>query len=70
MQRTVVAEGAASERVYSVVFRTNAKGGRFEVLSIVGERKTPDEIIRDLRAAVAEMELRGGRVNIDQRDSF
>jgi hypothetical protein len=41
----------SAERVYSVVFRTNASGARFEVMNIIGERKLPEEIARDLLAA-------------------
>ena len=51
MQQAVRAEGLVTESVYSVVFRTNTEGARFEVMNIVGERKTPAEIARDLIAA-------------------
>lgn len=51
MQQAVRVGEVVAESVYSVVFRTNAEGARFEVMNIVGERKTPAEIARDLIAA-------------------
>jgi hypothetical protein len=59
MQQRIAPEVVSAERVYSVVFRTNAEGARFEVMNIVGERKTPSEIARDLIAAAKEVERKG-----------
>lgn len=65
MRQPVQAEGAAAERVYSVVFRTTERGARFEVLNIAGERKTPAEIARDLVAAAIQVELGGNGASGD-----